>query len=170
MTLRVAGLDGRPMTDADAPAIISLVEAAYREHPGCVLDLPGVDADLPALASRLCAAGGQGWVVEDAGELVGCVGLVPSRVDGHPAVELKRLYVAPSHRHRGIGTNLVLLVEEVALTDHGATAVELWSDTRFADAHRLYEACGYVRQPETRELHDPSHTTEYRFVRHLQAG
>ncbi len=164
MTLRVAGLDGRPMTDADAPAIISLVEAAYREHPGCVLDLPGADADLPTLASRLAEAGGRGWVVEDAGEVVGCVGLVPSRLDGHPAAELKRLYVAPSHRQRGIGTNLVRLVEEVAWTDHGATAVELWTDTRFTDAHHLYEACGYVRQPETRELHDPSETTEYRYL------
>ncbi|MGZ4618494.1 MAG: hypothetical protein ACXV3F_07160 [Frankiaceae bacterium] len=42
--------------------------------------------------------------------------------------------------------------------------VELWSDTRFANAHRLYERLGYVRTGRRRELHDLSRSTESEFV------
>lgn len=153
----------RPIRPEDSPAVIDLVGAAYAEYPGCVLDLPGVDDDLPELSRRWVSAGGGGWVVEDAGQVVACVGWAPVR-DG--VVELKRLYVAALARGRGLGRSLVDLVVRTA-DQHGATSVELWSDTRFLDAHRLYERTGFVRQPETRDLHDPSNTTEYRYLREL---
>lgn len=40
----------------------------------------------------------------------------------------------------------------------------LWSDTRFEDAHRLYERLGFQRGGE-RELDDVNETTEYRYER-----
>jgi hypothetical protein len=61
---------------------------------------------------------------------------------------------------------LVRRVEEHAAV-LGATRVVLWSDTRFTAAHHRYEQLGYVPTGETRELHDPSETTEYRFDREL---
>ncbi len=162
----IDGLSLRDLRPDDAPAVIALVERAYAEYPGCVLDLPGVDADLPHLADVWRAAGGRGWVLEDGDEVVACVGLAPVEPrpgDRGPRVELKRLYVASTHRRRGLGRALVGLVERHAVDDHDATAVELWSDTRFEDAHRLYERSGYVRTGQTRRLHDPSETTEYHF-------
>lgn len=161
----IDGLTLRDLRADDAPAVIALVECAYGEHPGCVLDLPGVDADLPDLAARLRAAGGRGWVLSDDDEVVACVGLAPVPDGGR--IELKRLYVAATHRRRGLGRALVALVERHAVDDHGATSVELWSDTRFTDAHRLYQRCGYERTGRTRRLHDPSRTTEYHFVHTL---
>ena len=59
----------------------------------------------------------------------------------------------------------VLDVEERARA-LGRTRVELWTDTRFIDAHRLYERLCYERGPETRALHDLSRTIEY-FYRKL---
>jgi len=41
--------------------------------------------------------------------------------------------------------------------------VHLWTDTRFTDAHRLYERLGYARLDETRALHDRSGTVEYHY-------
>lgn len=167
----IDGLPVRALRTEDADAVIALIGSVYAEYPGCVLDLPGIDADLPSLADRLAAAGGRGWVVTDDDHVVGVVGLVPEAPGGDRAarVELKRLYVAATHRRRGLGRGLVALVEDHAVRDHGARVVELWSDTRFEDAHRLYQRCGYVRQPETRHLHDPSDTTEFRFVKVLAA-
>jgi GNAT superfamily N-acetyltransferase len=160
------GLAVRPVRDADASAVTALVAGVYGEYPGCVLDLPGVDADLAAPRSTIDAKRGDLWVVERGGSLVACCGWAPTEVGGAPAIELKRLYVAAGERGAGLGTWLVRQVEQVA-AERGARAVELWSDTRFADAHRLYTRLGYERQPETRDLHDPSDTTEYRYLRRL---
>lgn len=172
------GLRMRPVEDADADAVIELVAAAFAEYPGCVLDLPGIDADLVAPRTSAEGWGGDWWVVEDAaGRVVASCGWAPAEHGvlesggGAPdsdggALELKRLYVAPSVRGEGLGAWLTRQVEQVA-RERGAHRVVLWSDTRFATAHRLYGRLGYARCSETRELHDPSNTTEYRFERVL---
>ena len=78
------------------------------------------------------------------------------------------LYVHRRWRKRGLGARLVALVEAEA-SARGAREVFLWSDTRFEDAHRLYERLGYTRAAETRELHDLSNTVEYQFRKALRA-
>jgi GNAT superfamily N-acetyltransferase len=159
-------LDGlRPITDADAAGVIELVASAYAEHPGCVLDLGGVDHDLCAPGTEAARRAGPWWVVERDARVVASVGAGALRPDG--LVELKRLYLAPHVRGQGLASALVRLVERHAATV-GAHSVELWSDTRFRDAHRRYERLGYERTGEQRDLDDPSHTTEYRFVRRLR--
>ena len=160
------GLQVRDLHDDDAEAVIDLIGSVYAEYPGCVLDLPGVDADLPELAARLRGAGGRGWVVVDDGDVVACVGVAPR---GQDRAEVKRLYVALSHRRRGLGRQLVEVVEEHASRTWAVRQVELWSDSRFADAHRLYTRCGYEPTGATRQLHDPSDTTELEFVHRLAA-
>lgn len=159
----VSGL--RAVTDDDATALIDLIGGAYAEHPGCVLDLPGVDADLDAPAASIAAAGGRWWVVDRDG-VVASVACVPAE---HPRrMVLERLYVAPTQRRRGLAGALVEVVEHHA-SGLGADEMELWSDTRFIDAHRLYAGLGYRRTGEARDLHDPSETTEWRFVRTLRS-
>ena len=159
----------RGVVDADTDGLVTLIGAAYAEHPGCVLDLPGVDADLRAPARTVAERGGVWWVLDaatgDDRALDATVGCGPV-VDG--TAELKRLYVAAPARGRGLGSALVAAVEHHAAT-RGAQAVELWSDTRFTAAHRRYTALGYHRTGEARALHDPSDTTEWRFVRQLPA-
>lgn len=80
--------------------------------------------------------------------------------------ELKTLYVWPDARRSGLGAALVAHVEREAQARFGATRMELWSDTRFTDAHRLYERLGY-RRGSTRALHDLSNTLEYFYARDL---
>lgn len=154
----------RQAVDADADGLIALVGAAYAEYPGCVLDLPGIDADLLCPATAAEAAGGRWWVVEGAGGIVATIGAGPRDEQGD--VELKRLYVAAAHRRRGLAASLVARVEEHA-ADLSARRVVLWSDTRFADAHRLYQRLGFVDTGRRRDLHDPSRTTEINFARRL---
>jgi putative acetyltransferase len=75
------------------------------------------------------------------------------------------LYVGRRWRKRGLGERLAALVEAEAGT-RAARSIVLWSDTRFEDAHRLYERLGYARGT-TRELHDLSNTVEYCFRKSL---
>jgi GNAT superfamily N-acetyltransferase len=74
---------------------------------------------------------------------VGCGAM--RRLDSSTA-ELKRMYVTPSVRGRGIGRALVEALEgEAQLL--GVRRIVLETGTRLAPAIRLYEALGYVRIP-----------------------
>ncbi len=147
----------RPASDADAAGVIAVIARAYAEYPGCVLD---VDREETAL-KRPASSFDRFWVVEEGGRVGGCVGLSL----GEPA-ELKKLYLDAALRGRGLGRELIALVEETARAA-GARRIELWSDTRFLTAHAVYERCGYRRTGRTRDLHDLSHTTEYHFEKAL---
>ncbi len=153
----------RDLRESDSAALTRLIGGCFAEYPGCVLGLDDLDRWLLAPRSAYDAWGGRMWLVELDGEVLGCCGVKPL---GDGAVELKSLYVAAPARRQGIAAHLVGLVETQA-REWGASRVELWSDTRFADAHRLYERLGYARRAETRELHDLSGTTEYGFTKDL---
>jgi GNAT superfamily N-acetyltransferase len=153
--------------DDDSWDLIGLIAACWAEYPGCVLDVHGEEPWLLAPATAVAAAGGRLWVAEADGRVVASVALKPTAAPA--TAELKSLYVARAARRGGLGGRLVALVEAEAVA-RDATAVELWSDTRFLDAHRLYERLGYVRGPETRDLHDLSRTTEFYFRKRLTAA
>lgn len=148
----------RPATDADSAGVIGVIGRAYAEYPGCVLD---VDREEPALKAP-ASSFDRFWVVEDEGQVAGCVALA----SGDPA-ELKKLYLDARLRGRGLGRRLIELVEQAALAG-GSRGIELWSDTRFTTAHAVYARCGYRRSGRTRELQDLSNTTEYHFEKSLE--
>jgi GNAT superfamily N-acetyltransferase len=56
---------------------------------------------------------------------------------------LERLYVHPDARRKGVGSALTQHVIDQAKRE-GLSAMELWSDKRFGDAHRLYGRFGAV--------------------------
>jgi putative acetyltransferase len=154
----------RDARDEDAEQLIDLIEACYSEYSGCVLAVDEEAPELRAIASNHARQGGRFWVTERNGHLVGCAGLVRAEQGG--AVEMKKLYVARDFRQNGLGARLCSLVEVEAMSRAVAT-VELWSDTRFKDAHRLYERRGYARGPQTRELHDAGKSVEYYYRKEL---
>ena len=157
----------RDAGDADGSALIALIGACWAEYPGCILDVDREVPELRAIATHFANRGGRFWVVEDADRIVGCIGVAPTPVVG--IWELLKLYVAPAARRQGLGRRLTRLVEET-VRGAGGRSVLLWSDTRFADAHRLYRRMGYVLCPDTRALNDLSNTVEYRFLKDLDGA
>jgi putative acetyltransferase len=126
-----------------------------------------VDGELPELrniALSFASWNGEFWVAERAGRVIGCVGYTPgpARARQPRGIELKKLYVERCERHQGIARELLALVEDAAAARQ-VDFIELWSDTRFLDAHRFYERKGYQRTPQTRELFDQSDTVELHF-------
>ena len=155
----------RDARDDDAAGLIALVGACFAEYPGCVLDVDGEIPELRQISTSFAEAGGRFWVADRGGLVVGSVGFKASE----GGVELCKLYVARGARRGGLGGRLCDLVEGAARAS-GSPLVELWSDTRFTDAHRLYTRRGYERDPDTRDLFDRSHTREYCFRLELGAG
>jgi GNAT superfamily N-acetyltransferase len=155
------GLTIREAADGDSEQVIGLVAAVYGEYPGCILDVDGEAPHLLRPASAFAERGGTLWVAELDGAIVACCGFA----DRDEAVELLSLYVAAPARRRGLGRRLAGLVEAAARR-RGRPRLELWTDTRFLDAHRLYEQLGYVRGG-TRKLHDLSGSVEHHYRKSL---
>ncbi|WP_425954245.1 GNAT family N-acetyltransferase [Xylanimonas sp. McL0601] len=86
--------------------------------------------------------------VDGAGDVAGC-GAV-TWVDDATA-ELKRVWVDPAQRGRGIGRQLITALEECA-RDHGCTMVRLSTNQSLATARSMYEGLGYREvEPFTQE-------------------
>ena len=127
------------------------------------MDVHGECPELLDPATHYRALGGALWVVPEGAWVAACVGWRPA---GSGVAELVKLYVARHRRRQGLGRALAKTAESHARAS-GATAMELWSDSRFTTAHRLYESLGYRATGATRELHDLSATTEYHYRKSL---
>ncbi len=124
---------------ADGPEAIACLQAYYDELDERFPE--GFDAELTTSADvhELTPPRGDLLLVRDGGDVVG-VGCVKLLEDG-ATVEIKRMWVAPSHRGRGIGAQLLARLEERA-RELGATSAVL--DTRrLLGAVPLYERHGY---------------------------
>ena len=151
----------REAVDADSEGVIALIAACYAEYPPNVLDVDAEEPELRAPASRFEAF----WVLEsECGRIVGCIALA-TLIPGQ-RIELKKCYVSHELRGGGWGRKLIEQVEDWA-RQRGIPEVELWTDTRFTLAHKVYSRIGYQQTGETRDLHDLSQTTEYRFLKTL---
>jgi putative acetyltransferase len=154
----------RTALDTDADGLVALVGSCFSEYEGCILDTEDEMPHLLRVATHFTVAGGRAWVAVAGGSVVGSVACRPAR--GAGGLELQMLYVLALWRRRGLGSRFVAIVEGEAMgrREH---FVELWSDTRFTDAHRLYRSLGYEQRPDLRELHDLSATREFRFTKTL---
>lgn len=113
--------------------------------------------ELSALASYYAGRGGALWAANP--HVDGMIATVPA--DG-AAWEICRVYVHPRLHGTGLGQTLLHTAESHAILN-GAEHLTLWTDMRFARAHRFYERQGYTRQPGTRALHDIAQSVEYEY-------
>jgi GNAT superfamily N-acetyltransferase len=144
--------------------VLRVIGSVFREY-GATFEPAGFDADLTDIGRRYLEAGGCFAVLEDAGQLVGTVAAIPH--DG-ATCEIKRLYLLPEYRGRGLGRALMEHVLGWAQTT-GYRVALAWSDTRFTTAHRVYERLGFERCGE-RTLDDADRSREYGFRRALAPG
>lgn len=153
----------RKAKDTDAPGLIRLVSKCYAGYEGCILDVDAEEPQLNYIATYFSGKGGEFWVAELDDETVGSIGYTHQNSE----FELKHLYVDGEVRRRGIASSLCQLVETAAATK-GVQKIKLWTDTRFQEAHNLYERRGFTGKIETRVLKDLSNTTEYYYEKSLR--
>lgn len=158
----------RAARNADGAELIALISAVWMEYPGSVVDVDAELGELRTIATAYARAEGRFWVAVTDDGVVGCVGVAEAAA--RPGLgrgqELHRLYVAARARRRGIAAALCAAVDAAA-SEAGAAFIDLWTDTRFKDAHRLYERLGYRREPEVRHLNDLSNSIEYHYCKRL---
>jgi len=147
-------------TRADVPDVIALLARIWEEY-GFIWEPETEFPDLFRFDEHYAPPHGAFWVVRDAGQLVGSIGV--ERVDATTA-EIHRLYLDAHLRGRGLGR---ALVEEVLVwcRANAFTRLVLWSDTRFEHSHRLYDRMGFRRHGERTVPGDINASREYRFER-----
>lgn len=146
----------RPVMKEDVPSILRLIEEVYAEY-GCKLDAENEEPHLLDPVAYFRAGGGEFWVVVEEETIRATVAVMLHAETS----ELKSLYVHHSLRRHGWGRRLTELAIEHA-RQHDRDAMFLWSDTRFAAAHRLYRSLGF-HQSGYRELNDSNNSKEYGF-------
>jgi GNAT superfamily N-acetyltransferase len=77
------------------------------------------------------------------GEVVGCGAL--QALDDE-TVEIKRMYVRPEHRGRGVARRVLAALEEAAAAD-GCAVLRLETGDYLPEALRLYASAGYAEIP-----------------------
>ncbi|HRI42727.1 MAG TPA: GNAT family N-acetyltransferase [Fimbriimonadaceae bacterium] len=164
----------RPYRTGDETGVVATVRAVYDEY-GFTWDEHGYCADLYDLDGHYGGDAFAFWIAETEAGIAGCGGLEtfplvpgepPALVPGEGLPRLAgtdcgllRLYVHPEARRQGIGSALFETVIAEARR-RGCRALEIWSDKRLLDAHRLYERRGAVRVGE-RICDDPDDSPEW---------
>lgn len=106
----------------------------------------------PVDLAGFAAAGGVFVVGRVHGEAAACGAIRP--LDAETA-ELKRVFVAPAHRRKGIARALMLQLEQTA-RERGFQRLRLETGAGNPEALKLYEAIGYQPIPAFGEyIHDP---------------
>jgi putative acetyltransferase len=126
---------------AHDPAAIPVVRRLFEEYAASLpiaLDFQGFAAEVAALPGAYAPPAGRLLVAEDR-EPAGCVALRPL---GGDVCEMKRLYVRPAYRARGVGH---LLAARAIGEARGAGYRLMRLDTlpSMVSARRLYESLGF---------------------------
>ncbi len=117
------------------------VDILYGNQEPTVPDLAGMDA-----------AGAVFLIARAAGRAVGCVALRPITAE---SAEVKRMYVQPGARGKGVALKLMKRLEEIARAA-GVREIRLETGLKQPAAIRLYEGLGYERIASFGDYsHDP---------------
>lgn len=91
------------------------------------------------------------------GEIIGSIAI--KNVGRGPY--LSRVYLKADYRGLGLGKWMTTQALAIARS-RGSNSIHLWTDTRFLDAHRMYEQLGFRRTGEIRSLHDCNRSFEFK--------
>ena len=132
----------RPAAEPDAPGILRLMGALYAEDGVVRLDLPSAERALRRLLAEPQA--GLVWVAEQDGELVAYLAVTFGySLEYHgPDAFIDEVYVAPSHRGRGLGRAAIALAE-AACRERGVGALHLEVERTNIRAEALYRRAGF---------------------------
>jgi putative acetyltransferase len=127
-----------PLSDAASQLIRELSEDIVRRYAELGQDGSGSFSPNDVLVPRSAFL-----VARLEGQPVGCAALRPLDAE---AAEVKRMYVAPSARRKGVGRQLLAELERLA-GGFGYRILRLETGNRQPEAVALYESCGYCRIP-----------------------
>lgn len=149
-------------------AEIDLLTRCYAEY-GQRIELETLDEDLLAIPSTYVAPASTFQILVDRNRLVGSIavkGLVGEEGLANREAELKRVFLEPDYRGRGLGKALSNWAFAWA-SAAGYEVMHIWSDVLYETAHGLYRGLGAVETGEIRNLGGINEVKERHFLKTL---
>lgn len=128
----------------DRTAAADLISSVLVEY-GLAWEPLGADRDVLQVEEYYLGVGGEFWVIEHQGQLVGTGAYYPIH-RAAKAVEIRKMYILSTFRGRGLGKYLLQKLEK-AITARGFEQIWIETASVLVEAVKLYESCGY--QPAT---------------------
>ncbi len=130
----------RSWQPSDRQAVSDVVETVLAEY-GMEFEPNDSDQDAIQVEKYYWQTGGEFWVVERCGKVVGSGAYHPTH-RAELGVELRKMFILPSDRGKGLGRYLLRNLEHSAVSNGFA---EMWLETAtvLRSAIALYERSGY---------------------------
>lgn len=144
MDMQYQGFWIRDWRVEDRDTAYTVIQTALAEY-GLRPEPEGTDRDARYVEQYYWQTGGEFWVVEREGILVGTGGYYPLQREVGMA-EIRKMYLAKSARGQGLGKVLLRQLES-AIATQGYTQIWIETASVLKEAVALYESFGY--QPAT---------------------
>lgn len=131
----------RSWQPADRQAAITLICSVLEEY-GLTCEPAGTDRDAVEVEAYYWQSGGAFWVVEQDQTVLGTAGYYPVE-RGEQAVEIRKMYLLPGARGRGLGRYLLRSLEN-DIQQRGFQRIWIETSSVLQAACQLYETAGYL--------------------------
>ncbi len=138
----------RDYSPGDEKSVFRIVEEVLAEYGLCA-DPEETDADLRDVQAAYLSGGGAFKVIECDGRIAGSYGLYPT---SNSSCELRKMYLLPEYRGRGLGNKMMEDAFYVARV-RGFSEMTLETNSVLEEALNLYKKYGFSQ-------YSPSHYSE----------
>jgi putative acetyltransferase len=133
----------------DRIAAAEVIKNALAEY-GLGWEPDGADRDVIDIEQYYLARGGEFWVIEDNGTIIGTSAYYPYIVEEScdvKAVEIRKMYLHSKVRGQGLGKYLLGQLER-SIFDRGYREIRIETASVLVAAVKLYESSGYRSIPD----------------------
>ena len=130
----------RDWEELDRYAAAAVIRDILREY-GKAQEPTEADKDVLEVEACYTAVGGEFWVIEQQGQIVGTGAYYPIK-RGQKAVEIRKMYLLPAVRGKGLGKYLLQLLDN-AIARRGFQQIWIETASVLVEAVQLYEHSGY---------------------------
>jgi putative acetyltransferase len=126
-----------------------VIKNALAEH-GLGWEPDGADRDVINIEQYYLTCGGEFWVIEDNGTIIGTSAYYPCIVEENcdvKVVEIRKMYLHSKTRGQGLGKYLLGQLER-SIFDRGYREIRIETASVLVAAVKLYESSGYLPVPD----------------------